>query len=231
MQKSPPRVLPACVSFCLVLALLPARLPGDENRSKFNAKLAPGDAAPVFEKLPGVDGKEHSLAEYKEAKVVVVCFTSSLCTVVDIYEERLAAFAKEYEPKGVKFVAISCERRGADAEGLAGDIVTAAESGELERLRTKVKEHSLPFDFLYDGSQKTARAYGATATPTLFVLDGNRKIAYLGAFDDSFPADAVTEHYVRDAVDAVLAGREPEVKESLARGCRLDYADPASGGR
>lgn len=205
-------------------ALLVLALPlvaAGENRSKFNAVVAPGDEAPNFEDLPGADGKTHSLADYKDAKVIVVCFSSTLCNVVTLYEDRFVDLAKEYGPKGVSFVAISCERRS----GAAGELGSAEDAGELERIRERAKAESLPFDYLYDGTQKVARAYGARSTPSFFVLDGKRKIAYLGGFDDKFPAEAVMEHYVRDAVDAVLAGKSPEVDATLARGCRIDYVD------
>ncbi len=223
------------IRLAALLLLLPSLVVA-ENRSKFNAKLAPGDPAPRFEKLPGADGETHGLADYKEAKVVVVCFASTLCGVVDLYEPRLAEFAAKYKKQGVQVVAISCERRGPSTEipGGAGEVTTPEKSGELARIRERVKEHQLPFDYLYDGSQATGRAYGALATPTLFVLDGKRRIVYLGPFDDSIPVDGVERHYVRDAVEAVLAGKSPQKTEALARGCRIDYAEtskPADSGK
>lgn len=224
MHRSPRVAFVGCLSLLLAATVVRGE---DGNRSKFNKALAPGDAAPVFTELPGADGRSHSLADYKDSKVVVVVFASTLCSVVDLYEDRVEKLTRDYEKKGVKVVAISCERRGVDADGLAADLVAADAAKEIERIRDKVAKQGLPFEYLYDGSQKFGRAYGVTATPTCFVLDGKRKIAYLGAFDDNFPEDGVMQHYVRDAVDAVLAGREPETRESLARGCRLDYAEKA----
>lgn len=215
-------IVPVCLA-CLAATV--ARAEDDGNRSKFNKVLAAGDPAPTFEKLPGADGKTHTLSDYGDEKVVVVVFASTLCSVVDLYQDRIVQLSKDYAGKGVKVVAISCERRGLNSDGIAGDLLPAGDTAELDRIRERVAKQNLPFDYLYDGSQKLGRAYGVTATPTCFVLDGERKIAYLGAFDDNLPADGVMQHYVRDAVDAVLAGKPPETREALARGCLMVYGE------
>ncbi|HVW02916.1 MAG TPA: redoxin, partial [Planctomycetaceae bacterium] len=67
------------------------------------------------------------------------------------------------------------------------------------------------------------KAYGATVTPQVFLLDAQRKVVYMGAFDDHLEADKVTEHYLRDAVEALLAGKEIEVGETLPQGCPISY--------
>jgi peroxiredoxin len=176
-------------------------------RAKFNKVLTIGDAAPDWTDLPGVDDKTHSLADYREAKVVVVVFNCNHCPVAKMYEERLAEFSRKHEQK-VQVVAINVSHNGADG---------------LAKMKTRAVENRFPYPYLYDESQKSARSYGATVTPHFFVLDRNRKIAYMGAFDDNFDRDKVEKHYLADAVEALLSGNEPRVKESLQRGCAIDY--------
>ena len=159
-----------------------------------------GDQAPDFGKLPGVDGETHRLADYKAAKTVVVVFTCNHCPVAKEYEERLIQFVKNYGRQGVKLVAISVSRNRTD---------------RLEKMQDRARQRGFNFPYLFDESQASGRAYGATVTPHLFVLDGQRKIAYMGAFDDHMDPAEVTRHYVTDAVKAVLLGKTPEIAESL----------------
>jgi peroxiredoxin len=178
----------------------------------FNRKLDVGDPAPVWKPLPSVAGQARGFEDYREAKVLVVAFTCNHCPVANSYEERFKAFVKDFEPRQVKFVAISVSHEPADS---------------LEKLRERARQQGYNFDYLQDLSQQTGRDYGATVTPHLFVLDSQRKIAYMGAFDDNWQnAEAVEESYVRNAVDALLAGKRPEVTESRQTGCGIGYVKP-----
>jgi peroxiredoxin len=178
------------------------------GKAKFNKVLNIGDKAPDWTDLPGVDGKNHNLNEYREAKALVLVFTCNHCPVSRKYEERLIQLAKEHE-KEVQIVAISVSHNGAD---------------RLDKMKARAAESKLPYPYLYDESQHSARAYGATVTPHFFVLDSERKIAYMGAFDDNiFEPEKAEKHYLIDAVEAVLAGKQPQVKESLQRGCAIEY--------
>ena len=60
----------------------------------YSAELEIGAHAPQFKALPGVDGKEYSLPDMKDAKVVVVCFTCNRCPVAVAYEDRFVEFSK-----------------------------------------------------------------------------------------------------------------------------------------
>jgi peroxiredoxin len=177
------------------------------GKTKFNKVLTIDDQAPDWTDLPGVDDKPHSLGDYRAAKAVVVVFTCNHCPVAKMYEDRLIELAKKHE-KDVQVVAISVSRSAADG---------------LDKMKNRASEKGFPFPYLYDETQKSARRYGATATPHFFLLDGDRKIAYMGAFDDNFEPDKVEKHYLADAVKAVLAGKTPRVRESLQRGCAIDY--------
>lgn len=177
---------------------------------KHNKKLDIGDKAPEFKQLIGVDDKKHGTAEFKDADVMVVCFTCNHCPVAVDYEDRFKEFTKQYKEKGVAFVAVNVNNLAAD---------------KLPKMKERAKKKEFNFPYLYDPTQKIARDFGATCTPHLFVLCAKRKIAYMGAFDDSRKPDKVTKQYVRDAVDALLAGKAPEVTETLQVGCGIKYED------
>jgi peroxiredoxin len=165
------------------------------------AAVKSGDAGPDY-KAKGVDGKEYSLATSKDAKVTVLCFTCNVCPVAVAYEDRFIDFAKKNKDKGVSFVAIN---------------VNSTE--DLTAMKQRAEEKGFPYPYVYDESGNSARAYGARVTPHMFVLDTKGKVVYQGAFDDS--QDKPTKHFVQDAVNAVLAGKAPEVAETKAFGCGI----------
>jgi peroxiredoxin len=165
------------------------------------AAVKTGDNGPNF-KAKGIDGKEYSLANSKEAKVTVLCFTCNICPVAIGYEDRFIAFDKKYKSKGVNFVAIN---------------VNAGE--DLAAMKQRAEEKGFTFPYAYDESGNSARAYGARVTPHLFVLDTQGKVRYQGAFDDNQANPS--KHFVIDAVEALLAGKSPAVTETTAFGCGI----------
>jgi hypothetical protein len=90
-------------------------------------------------------------------------------------------------------------------------------------MKERAKEIGFNFPYLYDPTQKVGRDYEATVTPHIFVLDGQRRLAYIGSIDDSQDEAKVTEQYLRDALDAVLAGGEPKIAKVEAFGCSIKY--------
>ncbi len=181
---------------------------------KFNRKLSVGDQAPDWSGLVGTDDRKHGLKDYKESSVLVIVFSCNHCPVAKMYEDRFVAFSKQYKKKGVSFVAISCSLFPAD---------------RLEKMKQRAEEKKYPIDYVTDPSQQTGRDYGATATPHVFVLDKKRRIAYMGAFDDSMNPKKVERHYVRDAVDALLANKKIEIFETLQFGCAIEYQKKKTG--
>jgi peroxiredoxin len=178
---------------------------------EYNPVLNIGDKAPAWENLPGVDGKKHSLSDLKETPVVVVVFTCNSCPYAVDYEDRVNALAKKHQGDAakVKVVAIN---------------VNLVEADSLAKMQERAKEKGFAFPYLFDESQKIAKDYGATRTPEFFVLDAERKIVYMGAMDDSSDAAKVTKHYVGPAIDAALAGKPADVKETVAVGCNIRFA-------
>jgi peroxiredoxin len=181
---------------------------GTVSAAKFNKKVDIGDKAANWSDLQGVDGESHSLADYGKADVLVIAFTCNHCPVANAYEARFNKLAETFADKKVKMVAIS---------------VSDSEVDSLDNMIDRAKEKGYKFDYLQDLSQDSARAYGALVTPHLYVLDKDRKIAYMGAFDDSMNSAQVEKHYVQDAVEALIDGKQPEIKESLQFGCGIQY--------
>ncbi len=170
-------------------------------------KLSVGDAAPDWSGIIGVDDKEHALADYKKAKAVVLVFTCNHCPVAVAYEDRLVALQKDYEEKGVQLIAVNVNNLPAD---------------RLDKMKVRAKEKGFNFPYIYDSSQKMGYDYGATVTPHVFLLDQDRKIAYTGAIDDNMRPEKVETHHLRDALDAVLAGKTPPAPTKQF-GCSIKY--------
>jgi peroxiredoxin len=172
-----------------------------------------GDKAPSFS-LPGVDGKTHSLESVKGSKATIIVFSCNHCPYVVMNEDRLIAAAKDYMGKGVGMAAIN-----------SNDAVKYPEDG-FEAMKARAKEKGFPFAYLHDESQAVARAYGATHTPHLFVFDKDLRLAYTGAVDDdsSYKNRKTAEkHYLRDALDDLIAGRAPRLAETHAIGCTIKW--------
>ena len=172
------------------------------------ATLKIGAAAPDWSGIIGVDDKEHSLSDYKDAKLIVTVFTCNHCPVAVAYEDRLVALQKEYKSKGVQLIAVNVNNLPAD---------------RLEPMKARAEQKKFNFPYLYDPTQKIGRDYGATVTPHVFVLGKDRKIAYMGAVDDSQRPKQVEEHYLRDALDALLAGKKPPKLVTRQFGCSIKY--------
>lgn len=167
-----------------------------------------GDKAPAWKMLAGTDDKEHSLKDLKKNKAVAVVFTCNTCPVAVAYEDRLIKLANDYKNKGVAIVAIN---------------VNGGESNNLDAMKERAEKKGFAFAYLFDPTQKIGRKYGATCTPHVFLLDQNRKIAYMGAIDDNMNADSVKQHSLQDAIDAVLAGKTPAVATTKQFGCGIKY--------
>jgi peroxiredoxin len=189
-------------------AVLAAAAPAPAG--EFNKVLSPGDAAPAWEGLEGTDGRKHSLADLKGKDVVVVVFTCNSCPVAVGYEDRIVAFANKHAAADSKVAVVAIN-------------VNTLKEDQLPEMRKRAEKKKFPFAYLYDPSQEIAKKYGANYTPEFFVLDRDRKVAYLGAMDDKSPPAAATASFLEDAVAAALAGKKLATGETLARGCRIRF--------
>jgi len=180
--------------------------------------LALGSSAPEF-KLPGVDGKIWSLADFKEAKILTIIFTCNHCPTAQYYEERIKQLASDYKPKGVAFVAISPND---PVNGVRPDELGYTDlSDSLEEMKVRAAFKHFNFPYLYGGGEYEAasRGYGPVATPQAFIFDEQRKLRYAGRIDDSEREKFVRTRDVRNALDALLEGKEPPVKQTKIFGC------------
>jgi peroxiredoxin len=172
--------------------------------------IAISEAAPPFN-LPGVDGLSHSLDDYADARVLVLVQSCNHCPYVQAWEGRLIGIQQDYGEQDVRVVAIS-----------SNDVASHPEDS-FEQMEVRAREQGFNFDYLYDESQSIARALGSERTPEVFVFDGDRKLVYHGAIDDNRDETAVTAHYLRDALDAVLAGGTPAVADTPPVGCTVKW--------
>jgi len=203
------------MTVCAIVGLVAAILGGPAlsfvEAAKFNRNVDIGDKAPLWKGLEGTDGKRHSLADLKKAKAVVVVFTCNHCPVAKAYEERLIELTRDFQKRDVVTVAIS---------------VSLVEADNLDAMKKRAAEKKYPFTYLHDPDQKTGQSYGAYCTPSVFLLDGDRRIAYMGKIDDSMYADRVEERFLHDAITALLSGRKLEITETKPFGCPIEYDKP-----
>ena len=171
-----------------------------------------GDVATDFS-LENIDGKMVSLSDFKDAKGFIVVFTCNTCPYAVAYEDRVEALNKKYADKGYPVVAIMPN----NTDVKPGD--------SMEEMKARAKAKGFTFPYLMDKGQKIYPQYGATKTPHVYLLEKTKKgnvVKYIGAIDDNYKdASAVKTKYVENAVDALLKGKEIEVKETRAIGCTI----------
>jgi peroxiredoxin len=180
-----------------------------------------GSTAPDFN-LPGVDGRNWSLKNFADAKILVVVFTCDHCPTAQYYEERIKQIVTDYNDKGVALVAIMPN----DPKAVRLDEMGWTDLGDsLDEMKIRARDNHFNFPYLYDGdTESVAHAYGPVATPHVFVFDVTRKLRYEGAIDNSERIQHVTKHYLRDALDALLAGKEPPVAQTKVVGCSIKWS-------
>jgi hypothetical protein len=152
----------------------------------------------------------HTLSDVS-APATVVLVTCNHCPYALAWHERLMAVADDYAERGVRFVAIC----GNDAERYPRD--------SLEAMQRRVREENWPMPYLHDATQEVLRSYGSSVTPELFVLDADQRLRYHGAPDASHDDPRQNARWLRDALDAVLAGREVETAATRAVGCSVKW--------
>ena len=184
--------------------------------------LKPGAKAPDFN-LPGIDGKNWKLSDFNKSKILVVIFTCVHCPTAQYYEERIKQLVVDYKDKGVGFVAISPN----DPDSVRPDEKGYTDLGDtLEEMKIRARDRQFNFPFLLGGGphEAVAKAYGAKATPHSFIFDAERKLQYVGRIDDSERIKFMRVQDVRNALDAMLAGKEVAVKENKAFGCSVKWS-------
>jgi peroxiredoxin len=175
------------------------------------ANLKPGDNAMPFT-LPGVDGGDHALEGYDDRRALAVIFSCNHCPYAQAWEDRMVQIQADYADRGVQLIAINAN----DAKKYPTD--------SFEAMKRRADQKQFNFPYLYDESQEVAHAYGAERTPEVFLFDAGRILRYHGAIDDNYDnPGAVRNSYLRDALEAVLAGEEPAVNSTQPVGCTIKW--------
>ncbi|HSG05644.1 MAG TPA: thioredoxin family protein [Nitrospiria bacterium] len=163
--------------------------------------------------LKNVDGSAVSSDDLrKNAKAAAVVFWCNHCPYVQAWEERMVRLGNEYRDRGVAFVLINAnDPKKYPEDDFSGMVKRSGEKG-------------YPFAYLHDETQATARAYGATRTPEVFLFDSKGILGYHGRIDDNYEdPGAVRSHDLKDALEAVLAGKRSENPETPLVGCTIKW--------
>ncbi len=172
--------------------------------------------------IPGVDGKTYRLADFADAKLLVVVFTCNHCPTAQAYEDRLIQMHADTKDRGVALVAISPN----DPKAVRLDELGYSDVGDsLEDMKIRAKHKDFKFPYLYDGEkQRVSTAYGVLATPHVYIFDAERRLRYVGRIDDS-DVGTVKSHDARNAIEALLAGKPVPVEKTRVFGCSTKWSD------
>ena len=172
-----------------------------------------GTSAPWFLLPDTVSGKQISLDDIASGKATVVMFICNHCPYVIHVKPEIARLAKEYQQKGVSFVAIS-----------SNDVEQYPEDGP-EKMKAFAEEAGFDFPYLYDASQEVAKAYAAACTPDFYVFDSEHKLVYRGRLDESRPKNdaPLTGKDLRAALDALLENRPFSDVQYPSAGCNIKW--------
>ena len=213
-------LLAALVGACALAAPLAAQdrpaEPAPAARAEAEApKVAKVDEpAPAFT-LKDTAGNEHALKDLiGEDHIVVLEWFNPDCPFVRAYHEKtrqMNELAAAYKDRKVTWIAINSGAAGMQGPG-------------AERNARAIKDFEIAYPVLIDESGAVGRAYGAKTTPHMFVIDAKGVLRYAGGIDDSAGRGGAKHNYVKDALDALLAGKPVEVKQSKSFGCSVKYS-------
>ncbi|HLL75640.1 MAG TPA: thioredoxin family protein [Pyrinomonadaceae bacterium] len=192
------RAIFALAALALAAPAAPSRAEGNEP-----APVKLGATVEDF-RLPDAAGREHTLASLRGKAGTVIIFVSTRCPVSNNYNERMQKLAEDYRAKGVSVVGINSNAPEPAAE-----------------IKSHAAEKGLTFPILRDAGARVADRMGATRTPEAFLLDAQNRLVYHGALDNAQNPVMVNTHHLRNAIDAVLAGKTVERPEVKAFGCTI----------
>ena len=187
----------------LALVLAAAALAFGSAPRDEKAAVAVGSVVADFS-LPDASGKEHTLASLKGKKGTVLIFVATQCPVSNAYNARMEKLRQDYRARGVNVVGINSNY-----------------SETAAAVRQHASENNLTFPILKDAGNQIADRLGARVTPEAYLLDAAGKLVYRGRIDNSRNGDSVTSNDLRDALEAVLAGKAVEKAEVNAFGCSI----------
>lgn len=183
--------------------------------------MALGSKAPNFSLL-ATDGNLVSLADFSHARALVILFICNHCPYVIHIAPALAKLAKEYQQRGIDFVAINSN----DTDAYPAD--------SFANMKLEKEKRGYTFPYLFDETQEVARIYGAACTPDIYVFDNDQSLAYRGQFDDTRPNRISSGNYdssvnpasgvsLRKALDLLLAGEKIPEDQYPSMGCNIKW--------
>jgi thiol-disulfide isomerase/thioredoxin len=172
-----------------------------------------GFTAPYFKLWDSISETFLTLEKLKSHKATLIMFICNHCPYVKHVNAELVRLAGEYIPKGISFIAIN-----------SNDSVQYPEDS-LSKMKEYAEKLQYPFPYLYDETQEVAREYNAVCTPEFYLFDGKLACIYHGQFDDSRPSNSipVTGKDIRNALEAVLTGKEVSKNQLPGIGCSIKW--------
>ena len=190
--------------FAALLVVALAAIAGSgRNATDLPAPPAIGAMIEDF-KLPDADGAQHTLNSLKGKNGAVIIFIATRCPVSNGYNDRMEKLAEDYQSKGINVIGINSNSTEPASE-----------------VKSHATEKHLTFAILKDDGNKIADRFGANHTPEAYVIDASGKLVYHGRIDNSQKIEAITSNDLRDALDAVLAGKPIQKTTSVAFGCSI----------
>ncbi len=172
-----------------------------------------GTPAPDFS-LPGTDGKTYSPSNFGNKNVLVIIFMCNHCPYVKAVLRRLINLQNEYAERSVQLVGINVN----DTKKYPED--------SLEKMKELAEKKQLPFPYLFDESQESAKAYDAVCTPDIFVYGIERSLKYRGRVDDNWQhPDEITRHDLKDAIEAILTDQPVNDDQVSSMGCSIKWKE------
>lgn len=177
------------------------------------ASLALGSPAPRADiKMKATDGRDVSISDVAGPKGTLVVFTCNHCPWAKAWEQRIVQIGNDWSARGFGVIAIN------------PNDPTALPEDSFDEMQKHARERGMRFPYAVDSTSDVARAFGATHTPEAYLFDAGGKLVYKGAVDDNAKApDEVKAHYLADALEALVSGKEPVIRESKALGCSIKY--------
>ena len=173
--------------------------------------IAIGEKAPDFELPAAAGGSE--LLQSDGASATAVYWTCNHCPYALAWEDRLHEASRDYADRGVRFLAVNSN----DPSRYPAD--------SFDAMVKRVEQEDWPHPYLHDESQEVAREWGAERTPDVFVFDRELKLRYRGAPDADYEDPSQNAAWLRDALDAILAGEEPARSQTDPVGCTIKWKE------
>ncbi len=172
-----------------------------------------GTVASDFNLHDTVSGKMLSLTDLKSNITTVIMFICNHCPYVKHVQHELVRLARDYQARGVSFIAIS-----------SNDIVAYPEDSP-ERMKEVAQQAGYTFPYLFDETQEVAKAYQAACTPDFYIFDGELRCMYRGQLDDSRPKNnvPVTGKDLRAGLENILEGKPVSVEQKPSIGCNIKW--------